>query len=162
MTLISDVKKVEDFFQILWPCHNMQKISSIQWIISTFRCRTTKLLSQKRCHIVVFCISFLWQRGTRPEKKTVFCIDWPTICCYDLVQIVNWRIRAVIWTAERPQYFWTISNKNDHCGPPWIVELMEPILTPFFWPHWGVKIVGTCCQKEIRLQPGQSIMCENK
>ena len=34
-----------------------------------FRCRTTKLLSQKRRHLAVFCISFLWQRRTRPEKR---------------------------------------------------------------------------------------------
>ena len=33
------------------------------------RCRTTKLLSQKRHHLAAFCISFYWQRGTRPEKR---------------------------------------------------------------------------------------------
>ena len=34
-----------------------------------FACRTTKLLSQKRRHLAVFCISFLWQKGTRLEKR---------------------------------------------------------------------------------------------
>ena len=35
----------------------------------TLRCRTTKLLSQKRCHLAEFCISLYWQRGTCPEKR---------------------------------------------------------------------------------------------
>ena len=125
-----------------------------------------------------YCISANSFRGNYSFLKLTLCtvtFDHSTYSCGNysraetihgnmVVQIVNWRIRihTICGTAERPQYFSTISNKNDHCGPPWIVELMEPILTPFFWPHWGVKIVGTCCQKEIRLQPGQSIMYENK
>ena len=79
--------------------------SSLQWleyffpalIQRVFQCRTTKLLSQKRRHLAIFCISFLWQRGTCPEKRkdyflnkshlTLFCIDRTTIGCYDFVWI---------------------------------------------------------------------------
>ena len=44
-------------------------ISYLLLIWKPFGCRTTKLLSQKRHHLAIFCISFLWQRGTRPEKR---------------------------------------------------------------------------------------------
>ena len=33
------------------------------------QCRATKLLSKKKHHLAVFCISLHWQRSTRPEKK---------------------------------------------------------------------------------------------
>ena len=38
-------------------------------LLPDFGCRTTKLVSQKRRHLAVYCISFLWQMGTRPEKR---------------------------------------------------------------------------------------------
>jgi hypothetical protein len=58
----------------------------------SFGCRTTKLLSQKRHHLAVFCISFLSQRRTLPEKRRdyylkKFCIDRTAISFYDFVQI---------------------------------------------------------------------------
>ena len=59
--------------------------------------KTTKLLSQKRCHLAFFCISFIWPKGNHPEKKyylkkchslsSVFfyqCYDE----CYDFIWIV--------------------------------------------------------------------------
>ena len=44
-------------------------------LILQFRCRTTKLLSQKRRNLAVFCISFLWQKGTRLEKRKYYYLN---------------------------------------------------------------------------------------
>ena len=44
-------------------------------LILQFRCRTTKLLSQKRRHLAVFCISFLWQKGTCLEKRKYYYLN---------------------------------------------------------------------------------------
>ena len=38
----------------------------LSWLL---RCRIIKLLSRKRRHLVVFCISFYWPRGICPEKR---------------------------------------------------------------------------------------------
>ena len=99
--------------------------SSLQWleyffpalIQRVFQCRTTKLLSQKRRHLAIFCISFLWQRGTHPEKKkrllsqkkshlAVFCIDRTAMGCYDFVRIFfDTRI------IHLPQSSWEVFSK---------------------------------------------------
>ena len=52
----------------------------------------------KRRHLAIFCISLLWQRGTRQEKRAdhylkknhlaVFCIDRTAIGCYDFVRVL--------------------------------------------------------------------------
>ena len=87
---VQEENPTENIFSILRSFHNLHQ----------FGCRTTKLLSQKRRHLAVFSISFLWQRGTRPEKKksllskykpsrVVLCIDW-TASCYDFVRIRIW------------------------------------------------------------------------
>ena len=59
----------------------------------TLRCRTTKLLSQKRHYLAVFCISFYWQRGPAQKEEettiskniplTAFCINRTANECYD-------------------------------------------------------------------------------
>ena len=83
-------------------------ISYLLLIWKPFGCRTTKLLSQKRHHLAIFCISFLWQKGTCPEKRRdyylkkshleVFCINRTTIGCYDFIQITScwiWMLSAL-------------------------------------------------------------------
>ena len=44
-------------------------LSSKERLRFRFGCRKTKLLSQKRRYTAIFCISFLWQRGTYAEKR---------------------------------------------------------------------------------------------
>ena len=73
------------------------------------QCRTTKLRSQKRRHLAVFCISFYWQRGTRLEKRrdyylplAIFCINRTANKCYDFSRIIfqNWfqpTVQSLSW-----------------------------------------------------------------
>ena len=97
--------------------------SSLQWleyffpalIQRVFQCRTTKLLSQKRRHLAIFCISFLWQRGTRPENRRDYSnqknpsigllhrsncnrLLWirPNCCSSDQGDALEWRMHSTL------------------------------------------------------------------
>ena len=67
---------------------------------SHFGCRTTKLLSQKRHHLEIFCTSFYWQKGTCPEKRTYYCfkkkpsnsIFIDRTGCYDFLWMITLKL----------------------------------------------------------------------
>ena len=66
------------------------------------QCRTTKLLSQKRRHIAAFCISFYWQKGTRPKKRRDYYLKKSPSSC-------------ILHQSHCKRMLWLRQNRKIYC-----------------------------------------------
>ena len=126
-----------------------------------FGCRTTKLLSQMKRHLAIFCISFLWQRGTRLEKKkkllsqkkrshlVVFCINRTTIGCYDFVPIqkISKSYRNTVTYRKCP--------RKTHFSTQWVggVKNLSTDRHKTLLRNGAVKNLGKNCRRLLLLVP---------
>ena len=69
------------------------------WVFKLLRCRTTKLLSQKRRYLAVFCISFYWQRGPAEKKRRDYYLK-------------NSLSNGILHQSHRKRMMWLRSNMH--------------------------------------------------
>ena len=115
---VQEENPTENIFSILRSFHNLHQ----------FGCRTTKLLSQKRRHLAVFSISFLWQKGTRPEKRKDYYLN-------------KKPSRGILHRSNLNRLLWILPNWN-------LALCTEVRFSSFFSGGFITAIVGKTTGKE--------------